>query len=117
LASPVSAGDATVSPTMVNVLVLFGRPVDEAVFDTYFNETHRGVLGRLPHVEQVTVNRVAGAATGTSPFHVIVELRYSSEQRMQDSLNSAEGQAMARDFQAFGSGGVTILFCETQSEA
>ena len=32
---------------------------------------------------------------------------------MQDSLNGPEGQAMARDFQAFASGGVTVLVCQS----
>ena len=32
---------------------------------------------------------------------------------MQESLNEADGQAMARDFQVFASGGVTILFCQS----
>ncbi len=98
---------------MVTVLLLFGSPRDETAFDSYFEETHRPLLNRLPNIEQIIVHRVAGAATGTSPYHVIVELGYPSEDVMQESLNGADGQAMARDFQAFASGGVTILFCQS----
>ncbi len=57
----------------------------------------------------------AGAATGQAPYHLVVELRFPSEEAMQGSINAEEGQAMARDLQAFASGGVTILFCRTAS--
>ena len=57
---------------MVTVLLLFGSPRDETAFDSYFEETHRPLLNRLPNIEQIIVHRVAGAATGTSPYHVIV---------------------------------------------
>lgn len=97
---------------MVTVLVLFGPPRDEAAFDSHFEQTHHPLLGRLPNIEQVVIHRVAGAATGTAaPYHLVAELRYPSDEAMQESLNGAAGQAMARDFQAFASGGVTILFC------
>ena len=98
---------------MVTVLVLFGPPRDETAFDSYFEQTHHPLLSRLPNTKQVIVHRVAGAATGTSPYHLIVELRYPSEDAMQDSLNGTDGQAMARDFQAFASGGATVLFCQS----
>ena len=98
---------------MVTVMVLFGPPRDETAFDSYFEQTHRPLLSRLPNLEQVIIHRVAGAATGTSPYRLIVELQYPSDAAMQDSLNGTGGQAMARDFQMFASGGVTILFCQS----
>lgn len=104
------------SENMVTVLVLFGPPLDEAAFQTYLDDTHRPLLRRLPNVEQVTVHQVAGAATGQTPYRVVVELRFPSEKAMQDSLNSDEGQAMARDFQAFASGGATVLLCQSATD-
>ena len=89
---------------------------DVVAFDAYFDQTHRLLLQTLPDVEQLIVNRVAGAATERAPYHLIVELRFPTEKAMQESLNAEEGQAMARDFQSFASGGVTILFCRTASE-
>lgn len=55
----------------------------------------------------------AGPSWERLPIVSIVELGYSSEDAMQDSLNGPEGQAMARDFQAFASGGVTVLVCQS----
>jgi uncharacterized protein (TIGR02118 family) len=101
---------------MINVLILFGIPLDVAAFDAYFDQTHRLLLQTLPDVEHVLVNRVTGSAAGRAAYHLVVELRFPSEEAMQESLNAEEGQAMARDFRSFASGGVTILFCRTASE-
>jgi hypothetical protein len=58
---------------------------------------------------------VAGAAVGDRPYHLIVEVHFESEQQMQHSLNSEQGQAMARDYSTFATGGTTILFCHSDS--
>jgi len=57
---------------------------------------------------------VAGAVTGENTYHLTVELELSSEEEMQNGLNSESGQIMARDFSNFASGGVTVLPCQTQ---
>ncbi|MGD2217690.1 MAG: EthD family reductase [Gemmatimonadales bacterium] len=101
---------------MVKVLVLFGKPLDKVSFDQHLEHTHRPLLARLPGLAALQIDRVAGAATGDSPFHLVVELQFASEEAMHEGLNSEVGQAMARDFSGFASGGVTILLCESHSE-
>ena len=98
---------------MVNVLVLFGFPVDRAAFDEYFSVNYRPMLARVPRVVRTLENRVAGAAKGEPPFYLIVELHFESQEAMQEGLNSEAGQAMARDLANFASGGVTVLFSQT----
>ena len=100
---------------MVKVMILFGNPEDAGAFDEYFDSTHRALLTALPDVKQLIVDRVAGAAVGDPPFHLIVEIHFESEQQMQSSLNSGHGQAMARDYSTFATGGTSILFCHSNS--
>jgi uncharacterized protein (TIGR02118 family) len=94
---------------MYKVLILFGPPVDDAAFARYFEETHRPLLDGLPHLGAIEVNWVTGSVTGDVTVHLLVELRFPSEQALQDGLNSDAGQKMARDYPSFASGGVTIL--------
>jgi uncharacterized protein (TIGR02118 family) len=98
---------------MVNVLLLFGNPVDRAAFNDYFERTHRPLLAGLPELEAFRTNQVAGAIKGDSPFYLIVELEFSSEEVMRYSLNSESGRSMAQDFSNFASGGVTVLLCHS----
>ena len=97
---------------MVKVLALFGEPSDRETFDEYFNGNHHPLLAKIPRLEQLVVNRIAGSVLGNSPFYLIVELQFASEEAMQEGLNSEQGQAMARDFGMFASGGVTVLFSQ-----
>jgi uncharacterized protein (TIGR02118 family) len=100
---------------MVKVLILFGIPEDAGKFDEYFEETHRALLNALPGVYQLIINRVAGVAVGDLPYYLIVEIHFQSEQQMQSSLNSEPGQAMARDYSKFATGGTTVLICQSHS--
>jgi uncharacterized protein (TIGR02118 family) len=101
---------------VVNVLTLFGMPVDRAAFDEYFANKHQHLLLQIPNVDQLVINRIAGSASGASPYSLIVELRFPSEKAMQEGLNSEAGQAMARDLANFASGGVTVLFSQATTQ-
>ena len=100
---------------MVKVLILFGVPEDAGKFDEYFEATHRALLKALPGVHQLIINRVLGVVAGDLPYHLIVEIHFQSEQQMQSSLNSEAGQAMARNYSNFATGGATVLFCQSPS--
>ncbi len=101
---------------MVKVLLLFGKPVDTESFDQHFEQSHRSMLTEIPNLKELQINRVAGAVTGDSPFHLVAELQFASEEAMQEGLNSEAGKKMARDFGKFASGGVTILLCQSSVE-
>ncbi len=101
---------------MVKVFTLFGNPADRAVFDEYFEVNHCPLLVEVPNVARLTVNKIAGAGRGDSPFYLIVELYFASEEAMQEALNSEAGQAMARDLGRFASGGVTVLFSQDTTQ-
>lgn len=100
---------------MVNVMILFGIPVERVEFDEQFTRSYYPVLRRVPNVEELSINRVVGAARGDPPFYLIVELRFASEVALQDALNSEAGQAVARDLSEFASGGATVLFCQSSA--
>jgi uncharacterized protein (TIGR02118 family) len=94
---------------MYSVLILFGEPADAAAFARHVEETHRPLLDGLPGADAVTLKWVAGRLAGEMAVHLVIEIGYASEAALQESLNSPAGQAMARDYANFASGGVTIL--------
>lgn len=101
---------------MVKTIILFGTPADQATFDRYFANNHRSVLLKVPNLQQLVVNRVAGTAKGDCPYCLIVEMHFASEKAMQTGLNSEVGQTMAKDFSKFASGGVMVLFSQSVVE-
>ena len=101
--------------TPVKVLILFGKPVDEDLFGRHFESVHLKLLDDFEGLQQRSINYVAGSVTGDSPFHLLVELQFATEPDMQRALNSEAGQAMARDFTNFTSGGVSVLLCRSEN--
>ncbi len=101
---------------VVKVLVLYGEPADQDLFDAYFEQTHCPLLAKIDRLDALSINQVAGAASGASPYRVVAELHFASEEAMQEGLNSEAGKKMARDFGKFASGGVTILLCQSSVE-
>ena len=99
--------------TVVKVLILFGYPIDQEIFDHYFEQNHRKLIEQIPNFQASRINHVAGAVTGENPFYCIVELEFNTEKDMRESLNSESGQLMASDFSNFASGGVSVLLCQT----
>ncbi len=114
MAGPAQPRRAVTAHAMHKVLILFGPPVDQAVFARYFEETHRAILAGLPQLDAIEVNWVAGSVSGDLPVHLLVELLFPTEEALQDGLNSDAGQKMARDYPNFASGGVTILFSNSE---
>jgi uncharacterized protein (TIGR02118 family) len=101
---------------LFSALILFGFPRDREAFEDHFAESYRSLLLAIPKLEKLIVNRVAGAVKGDPPFYALVELQFASEEAMQEGLNSAEGQAMARELGSFASGGYTVLFSRATVE-
>lgn len=98
---------------MVKVLVLYGIPVDIGLFEQHFERVHLPLLTQIPQLQDFQINNVAGAVVGEASFHLVVELKFLSEESMQVGLNSDQGQAIAHDLANFASGGVTILLCHS----
>ncbi len=101
---------------MENVLILFGNPVSPYAFNQHFQTTFRGLLHAVPHIEKIILNQIAGAAHGDSPYYLIVELQFPSDDALQEGLNSEAGQTMAANLSEFATGGVEVLFAEAEIE-
>jgi uncharacterized protein (TIGR02118 family) len=101
---------------VVKTIILFGTPVDQATFDRYFTNDHRPVLLKVPNLQQLIVNRIAGTAKGDCPYCLMVEMHFASEEAMQTGLNSEAGQTMAKDLSKFASGGAMVLFSQSVVE-
>ena len=98
-------------------MVLFEEPLDRGDFEQHLESSHVPLVRQIPRLKRLVTNRVAGSLAGQSPFYLMLELHFSSEEAMQEGLNSEAGQAMGADYSRFASGGVTVLFARAETEA
>lgn len=95
---------------MIKLTVLYGHPADSAAFESYYNSKHMEIADKIPGVARWELTRFTGSADGGKPaFYRMAELYFESLEKMESSLQSAEGMAALRDLPNFATGGVTVM--------
>ena len=68
------------------------------------------LVGKISGVARFEASRVVGTPDGgEAPYYRIAELWFESQEALQASLGSAEGQETVADIPNFASGGATVL--------
>jgi uncharacterized protein (TIGR02118 family) len=98
---------------MVKVVVLYGPPNDPAAFEDHYANVHLPLAAKMPNVRRFEASRVVGTPDGgEAPFYRVAELWFDSQEDLQGSTSSAEGQATVADIAKFASGGATVLIAD-----
>jgi uncharacterized protein (TIGR02118 family) len=98
---------------MVKVIVLYQPPSDPAAFEEHYANTHLPLAAKMPNVRRFEASRVVGTPDGgAAPYYRIAELWFDSQDEMQGSTSSPEGQATVADIANFATGGAQVLIAE-----
>ncbi len=101
---------------MMKVSVLYGRPDDPATFEEYYANNHLPLAAKIANVQRFETGKVVATPDGSEPpYHRITELWFESEEQMQSSLGSEEGEAAVADIPNFATGGATIVISEVEA--
>lgn len=99
---------------MVTLTVLYGHPTDPATFDDYYANTHVPLAARIPNVQRFEAGRVSTPDGSEPPYYWVAELWFESEEVLEQSLSSEEGQAATDDIPNFATGGATVFTSEVE---
>lgn len=95
---------------MMKVTVLYGHPESPDEFEKYYESSHLPLAGKIKGVDRLELTKFVSAPDGGKPaFYRMAELYFATQAQMEQSLESAEGQATVADFENFTTGGVTVL--------
>lgn len=98
---------------MVKLMVLYGKPDDEAAFDAHYSSTHVPLVDKIPNLKRFEHGKALGAADGgEAPYYYVAELCFDDAQALQAALASDEGAAAGGDVANFASGGVTMFVAQ-----
>ncbi len=96
---------------MIKATVLYGLPTDSGAFEQYYAESHHPLVLKASGIVKWEYTKFLPNPDGSPPaFYRMAELYFNTPEEMQQTMTSAEGQAMAADLSNFATGGVTILF-------
>lgn len=99
-------------PFVVKLVALFTRPDDPAAFDEVYFGTHLPLNDRTPGLRRVEISRVTGAPRGETPYYLMAEMYYDSEEAMRAGFASPEAADAARNLMGFAKGLVTMFTAE-----
>jgi len=95
---------------MMKITVLYGHPKSPDEFEKYYEKTHLPLAATVNGVDHLELTRFISAPDGGKPaFYRMAELYFVTQEQMEQSLGSNEGQATVADLENFATGGVTIL--------
>lgn len=95
---------------MYDVLVVYGKPSDEAAFDAYFEGRHIALVAQLPAVQDFAWGKVE--RDGPDNPYLVARLTYASKDDAEASLASDIGSAAVADVENFADGGLDVLYVQ-----
>ncbi len=100
---------------MVKLVILFKRPVDEAVFETRYRQ-NLALMAQLPGIRQRQVWVALGSPSGKSPYFRVLELFFDDFAALDKALVSEEGRAAGTDLMQFAGRDTELIFAEAFEE-
>jgi uncharacterized protein (TIGR02118 family) len=98
---------------MIKVSVLYGHPTDPEAFEHHYSNKHLPLAAKMPGVARFEASRVIGTPDGSQPpYYRMAELWFDSQEAMQQSMGSPEGQETVADIGNFATGGATVIVGE-----
>ena len=95
---------------MIKLTVLYGPPTNVEEFENYYINTHLPIAAKMKGVDRLELTRFAPGSDGEQPkYYRMAELYFSTEEQMQATMSSPEGEATVADLPKFATGGVTVL--------
>ncbi len=100
---------------MFAVMVLYGQPTDADAFEKHYQERHVPLAAKIPNMKRIELSRVVGTPEGAQATYVrTATLFFEDRDTAMAALGTPDGQAAVQDAQELGTGGVTILFADTE---
>jgi uncharacterized protein (TIGR02118 family) len=103
---------------VVRIVALHGMPDDSQEFLRYYRDVHTPIVQRIPGVKNIRFGQVIRTANGgPAPYFLVSDTYFDSMEDLESALESDEMQEALEDVPNFASGGVTIMFCESEDHA
>jgi uncharacterized protein (TIGR02118 family) len=100
---------------MVRIVALHGMPADPQAYERHYRVVHLPIVQRIPGVRNIRFGRVLQAADGSpAPYYLVSDVYFDDMDALENALSSPEMAEAMADVPNFASGGVTIMFGESE---
>ena len=99
---------------MYKLIALYKQPENKAAFDEHYEQIHTPLARKMPGLKRLEVSKIYGSPMGDSPYYLLAELYFESKEALNQSMQSPEGKAAAKDLMGFAGHLVTMMLGEVQ---
>ncbi|MBA4493407.1 EthD family reductase [Paenactinomyces guangxiensis] len=98
---------------MVKLVALYKQPEELKAFDEHYFNTHLPLTNKMPGLIRANITKFSGTPMGEqSPYYLQADLYFESMEALQNSMQSPEGKAAAKDLMGFAGKLVTMMVGE-----
>ena len=94
---------------MPRLIALYNVPEDPDAFDAHYRDVHSPIVARYPSLRNVRLTTPVGAAGRPTPYHLMAEMVFDTDDDLSAAVMSEAGVESARDLRTFATAGVTIF--------
>ena len=100
----------------VKLTVIYDNPVDPEAFEKHYRDVHLGLAAQIPNVRRAEFAKVFPKEDGSpTPAYRTADLYFDDYKSACDALGTPQGQAVAGDAVALGTGGVRFLLSDIEA--
>lgn len=101
---------------MFKMIALFKQPENPKAFDEHYFQTHLPLTAKIPGLQEIRVTKMTGAPRGESPYYLMCEMMYESEEAFQKAAKTPESKASGKDVMTFAGNIVSFMFGEETND-
>jgi uncharacterized protein (TIGR02118 family) len=100
---------------MHRLLVLYPPPADPDHFRSYYEDTHLGLVAKIPGLRGYRYGFDVAATQGESPYFCVFEADFDDAAALSAGRESSDGRAAAADVPNYATGGAIVLDYEVRA--
>lgn len=102
---------------MPRLIVLYSTPENTAAFDAHYRDVHTPIVQGYPKLRDLKTCQPEGVGGRPSPYYLMAEMTFDSEEDLNAALSSEAGAASARDLRTFATAGAVLFVAADGADA
>jgi uncharacterized protein (TIGR02118 family) len=102
---------------MPRLIALYNQPDDPEAFDAHYRDVHTPIVRAYPKLRELSVSTPTGVGGRPSPYYLMAEMTFDSQDDLNAALGSEAGIASARDLRNFATAGSVLFVVPDSTDA
>ncbi|MCA1588372.1 MAG: EthD family reductase [Chloroflexi bacterium] len=102
---------------MPRLIVLYNQPDDPEAFDAHYRDVHTPIVRAYPNLRELKTCTPEGVGGRPSPYYLMAEMTFDSQDDLNEALGSDAGTASARDLRNFATAGSVLFVAPDSNDA